>query len=88
LRRLDRRSPERRGKSCERAQNAVAKAEQIEWPILQGKSGRERELGSEFFLRNRMQTIDKVRKIAISGFDPAKADAATRWNGAASSWKD
>jgi hypothetical protein len=52
---LDPRSPERRfrGKACERAGNAVAKAEQI----LPGGSGRERELGREFILLDRLQAL-------------------------------
>jgi hypothetical protein len=54
---------------------------------LQGGSGRERELGGEFFLLDRLQALDwqrlrkaKGREMAIKEvFGPAEADATTRW---------
>jgi hypothetical protein len=81
--------PERcvRGKACERAGNAVAKAEQIEWADSAGRTGpRARACGREFLLLDRLQALDwqrlrkaKGREMAIKEvFGPAEADAMTR----------
>jgi hypothetical protein len=70
--------------ACERAGNAVAKAEQSKWADSAGRiRPRARVCGREFFLLDRLQALDwqrlrkaKGRQMAIKEvFGPAEADA-------------